>query len=342
LSNKNILITGATGAIGREMLRQLDTNHSLKGITVFARDSRHNRKYLKPYSRKIQIIHGDIRNKNEVLKACKGQDMVIHLAAILPTYPGQIDQLAETTNFEGTDNVVSSLEEVAPKAFLLFSSSIAVYGDRLRNPNIRISDSLPDHKHDAYARSKMKAEARIQKSRMKWSIFRLAVIMGIGNHKLSEKMFEMPLQTSLEIATIRDTARAFIHATEQLSQLEGKIFNLGGGPNCRITYQEFLSRAFQCYGLGMVDFPAFAFARQNFHCGHYIDGDVLEEILHFQQDDIHAYFERFRSSVPHIQRAFTTPFAGIVKKYLSRLSKPYKAYKTKDAERIRYFFGHTK
>lgn len=335
---KKILLTGATGAIGSEILKQLYVDNKLNCVTVLVRDSKNTRKVLKPFSDKINIIYGNITNLNIVKKAVKNQDVVVHLAAIIPTVKGGDDKFINRVNVGGTNNIVRSMETECPNALLLFSSSIAIYGDRIKDPNIRISDPPKGLDHDNYSRTKIDAETIIKSSKLNWSIFRLTAIMGIGNHKISGIMFDVPLETSLEIATVRDTARAFVNSIDHQEELAGKIFNLGGGESCRLTYFNFLSRVFNAFGLGKLNFPNYAFATQNFHCGYYIDGNELEDIIHFRSDNIESYFNRFNDSVPWVQRFFTLPFSGIIKWFLLKLSLPYKAYKKGDKEKINFFF----
>jgi nucleoside-diphosphate-sugar epimerase len=339
-TNKKILITGTTGAVGSEVLKQLDTANKLGGVTVLVRDSKNTRKVLKPFRDKINVRYGDITNLAIVKEAVKNQDIVIHLAAIIPTVEDDNDELVKRVNVGGTENIVRSMEAGCPNALLLFSSSIAIYGDRIKDPDIRISDPPKGLDHDNYSRTKVDAETLIKSSKLNWSIFRLTAIMGIGNHKISGIMFNVPLETPFEIATVRDTARAFVNSIDHAEALTGRIFNLGGGEACRITYFDFLSRAFKAFGLGKINFPNYAFAKQNFHCGHYIDGDELEAIIHFRSDDIESYFKRFDASVPRIQRFFTLPFGGIVKWFLLKLSVPFNAYKKGDQEKINFFFGN--
>ncbi len=336
---KKILLTGATGAIGSEVLRQLHATNKSYTLTVLVRDSQHTKRVLRPYSDTINVIYGDITNRDSVTKAVQDQDIVIHLAAIIPTVENDNEALVHNVNVGGTENIVRCMEIECPNALLLFSSSIAIYGDRIKNPDIRISDTPKGLEHDTYAKTKVEAETIITSSKLNWSIFRLTAIMGIGNHKLSGMMFHVPLETPFEICTVRDTARAFVHAIDQTEALTGKVFNLGGGASCRITYFDFLSNAFKAFGLGKVNFPKYAFATQNFHCGHYLDGDELEALLHFRSDDIASYFKRFDASVPGAQRFFTLPFRGPVKWFLLQLSEPYKAYKKRNQERIKFFFG---
>ena len=339
INNHRILITGATGAIGQEILRQMNTLGLLNNVTVLVRSSKKNQKKLRPYSDKINIVYGDITDNNAMLTACKNKDIIIHLAAIIPTVSDEDDALIQKINVQGTRNLITVLESVSPNAFLLYSSSIAVYGDRLKNPLITIKDTLDLNQQDFYGQSKINAEAIIQKSNLKWSIFRLTAIMGVGSHKLSGLMFEMPLNTPMEIATLQDTARAFIHALDKIHLLQNRIFNLSGGEDSRILYFDFLSKAFKIFGLGNVDFPEFAFARQNFHCGYYDDNLLLDEILQFRQENIRTYFDQLNLSVSTIQKISTRPFAGFIKRYLLSLSKPYKAYKEGNEAQIKYYFG---
>lgn len=337
---KKILLTGATGAIGSEVLKQLQAANKLNDVTVLVRDSKNTRTVLKPFGDKINVVSGDITNRDIVKKAVKNQDVVIHLAAVIPTVEDDNDKYVNLVNVGGTDHIVRSMETECPNAFLLFSSSIAIYGDRIKDPDIRISDPPKGLDHDNYSRTKVDAETIITSSKLNWSIFRLTAIMGIGNHKISGMMFNVPLETPLEIATVRDTARAFVNSIDHIEELTGRIFNLGGGESCRLRYFDFLSSAFKAFGLGKLNFPNYTFATQNFHCGHYMDGDELETIIHFRSDDIESYFKRFDASVPRVQRFFTGPFRGIIKWFLLKLSAPYKAYKKGDQAKVNFFFGN--
>jgi nucleoside-diphosphate-sugar epimerase len=337
--NKNILITGASGAVGFELVSQLCRTKTDHQISVIVRDSKRNKKKLSPFENEIKIFYGDLLRKETLNKATANQDIIIHLAAIIPPQFEKNIGLGKRTIIEGTSNLIESVTGNSPKAFFIYSSSVATYGDRLKNYQIKVGDELNEDQEDEYGKAKIKAEKIIQDSKLDWSIFRLTAIMGIGNHKMSGIMFDMPLETRMEFCTVRDTARAFANSIHKTENLKEKIFNLSGGEFCRITYEEFLTKAFKSYGMGDVNFPEYAFARQNFHCGYFEDGDDLEEILHFRSDTIDSYFQRFRKSVPSIQRIFTVPFAGIVKFFLVKYSEPYKAYKTSDKEKISHYFG---
>lgn len=338
MKDKKILITGATGAIGNEVLKQLYALQNPSTISVFVRPSKKARKLENTY-KGIHMHYGAITDAAAVAEACKDQDYVIHLAAVIPPLADEKPAMTRAVNVEGTRNIVKGMELNCPNAFLLYSSSVAIYGDRLQNPDIYTTDDLCPSVGDDYGITKVEAEKIIRESSLNWTIYRLCAIMGIGNHKVSKLMFHMPLETVMEIATVKDTARAFVNSIGKEALLNKRTFNLGGGERCRISYFDFMTRAFNYYGMGKVNFPEYAFAKINFHCGNYADGQELEEIIHFRQDTIDSYFEEFGRAVPGIQRFFTKLVNKPVKVYLTRLSEPLNAHKKNDKQLIERFFG---
>jgi nucleoside-diphosphate-sugar epimerase len=335
---KRILLTGASGTIGREVLKQLVRLHDRYEVIVSTRNSKRAKKAFHNFRGQAKFITADISYFHQAEQLCKDVDVVIHLAAIIPPYANDHPDEAERVNVYGTKNLIKALEENSPHAFFIYSSSIAVYGDRLKNPEIRVGDPLQSCEWDIYAKTKISAEELVRKSKLDWTIFRLSAIMGIKNHSLSKVMFHMPLDTRLEIATTEDTGRALVHAIEAPAQLNGRIFNLGGGTSCRISYREFLERNFEIYGLGKMDFPEEAFARKNFHCGNYMDGDDLNDILHFRQDSLEDYEEKLRNSISPVQFWATRALAPFIKKKILSKSEPLKALHTNNKELLQRFF----
>ena len=314
---------------------QLLENRDLK-ITVFDKKTKASVKKLTPFQDKVNMVYGDITNLNDVQKITSNKDFVIHLAAIIPPVADDFPDLAQKVNTEGTHNLVHLLEKHSPNCFFIYSSSISVYGDRLENPYISVGDLLEPSPGDEYALTKIASEDIIQKSNLDWTIFRLAAIM--GGHKMSKLMFHQPLNTSLEIATPQDTARAFVKAIEKQKQLSKIIFNLGGGDSCRISYEEFLERSFKMFGLGELNFPDKAFAEKNFHCGFYADGDELEEILHFRNHSLEDYFEIEESKVSSFEKFGASVFRKPIKYYLLKQSEPLEAFKKNNTKLKEQFF----
>jgi len=333
-----VLVTGASGTVGKEVVSQLLTDSNKFAVSVFDLRTKDTERFFWPLKTNLKVYLGDLDNEEVVAQACKEKDAVIHLAAVIPPLADEDHVLAEKVNIHGVSNLIKGLQKYSPEAFFLYSSSISVYGDRLQNPWIKTDDPLIPCERDFYAKTKLTAEKLIRKQLTHWAIFRLTAIMGTDNHGASPLMFHMPLETRLEICTPSDTARAFVNALHQQQKLEHQIFNLSGGKNCRISYGDFIRRSFEITGLGKPDFAPGTFAAKNFHCGYYADGDNLEKILHFRQDSIDDYFAQLERSVSPLQKGATILLRYFIKRRLQRLSEPYKALRNKDKVDIDYYF----
>ena len=80
---KNLLLTGATGTVGKEVLNQLLEKNNYE-ITIVCRKSSSNIKSLKRHKGKINIIFTDFSKVDPLEDLTTSFDIVIHLAAIIP------------------------------------------------------------------------------------------------------------------------------------------------------------------------------------------------------------------------------------------------------------------
>lgn len=335
--SKNILLTGASGGIGYKVFQQLLKSQKYN-LTIFIRKSRKNIKRFKSFDNQVNIKFGDLTRKEDLTQICEPYDAVIHLAAIIPPMAYKSQASTHKVNVLGTQLLIRHFESYCPKAFFMFSSSVAIYGDRLKNPEIRVSDPLHEDDEDFYVQSKIKAEQVVQHSQLDWTIFRLTAILGVNNHKITGLMFHMPLDTPMEITTPSDAARAFVNGLEHKPLLSKKIFNLGGGISFRTSYRELLSENFKINGLGTLNFPEKTFAEKNFHCGYMMDSDDLEDILHYREHTLADYYRLNKEAVPAIRKLLTIPFRGLIKFLLRQMSEPLRAYKRNDIKELERFF----
>lgn len=333
-----ILLTGASGSVGYEVLKQLVSQKDRFEITVFDLKTPKSEKLLEKFKDDIRLFYGDISDPDTTIEASEKQDFVIHLAALIPPAAYKNKVFTEKINAGGTQNLIANLEKYSPGAFFAYSSSVATYGDRLTDYYIKVTDPLKPSLGDYYAETKIMAEKAVRNSKLRWTIFRLSAIMGAENHKISGLMFLMPLETPVEITTPEDTARAFVNAIDHKDELQGRTFNLGGGEKNRIVYSGLLQKSFDIYGLGKLNFPEGAFAERNYHCAYYADSDDLENILHFRRDTMDTYFQKVKASVPAFQRLITKMVGNIVKKSLLAKSEPYAAFKSDDKEKMKLYF----
>ncbi|HRN78514.1 MAG TPA: polysaccharide biosynthesis protein [Candidatus Dependentiae bacterium] len=81
--NKNILITGGTGYLGRALTTEI-LKYNPHRIVIFSRDEVKHFNCSKIFNNnpKIQYVIGDIRNYESLLRVTKGIDIVLHAAAL--------------------------------------------------------------------------------------------------------------------------------------------------------------------------------------------------------------------------------------------------------------------
>lgn len=333
-----ILLTGAAGNVGFETLKKLiDKNYE---VTVLELDNKKTRQKLKSFQDKIKIFYGSINDKNLIMKLVENQDVIIHLAAIIPPLADKNPLLARQVNFYGTLNIVEAIKKQKIKPFLIYSSSVSVYGDRLEDHLIEVGDPLKPSLGDYYAETKIAVEQLIEHCNIPYTIFRLTGIMGYP--ATDPLMFHMPLDTRLEIASNVDTGTAFANAVSHLEELKGKIFNLGGGEKCRTTYRKFIREMFKIYGLNFRYLKDMAFANQNFHCGYFKDSYKLNDILDFQHDTLETYYARVKKETKGIVRLMARIFSQPIIYFLQKKSEPLLAKKHKNISLIKRFFKEKK
>lgn len=332
-----VLLTGASGSVGYETLKQLTEKENIDVIALDL-ETKKSKKRLLPYenAQKAKVIFGSINDEKLMEDIIKDVDVVIHLAAIIPPLADKQPELTRKVNYFGTRTIIEAIQKENPSCFLLYSSSVSVYGDRIENPWIKVTDPLCPSEGDYYAYTKIETEKLIRESKIHYSIFRLTGIM--GRPDIDPLMFHMPLDTKLEIATTIDTATAFVNATEKLKQLDGHTYNLGGGEACRTTYRDFLYHMFKIYGLKFSYLKEFSFAEKNFHCGYYVDGDDLEKILHFRYDTLESYYKRVNAETKKITRFFSRLLSQPILFFLSRKSEPLQARKKENKFLTNRFF----
>jgi len=146
---QDVLVTGATGFIGVELVRQLNAE-GIRPRVIVRRP--HRAGLLAPYE--ISPFQGDLRNSDTLERAVEGMDTVFHLGgrASFESY-----RRLRPTIVEGTTEL-GRLAAAAGVEHFVFASSLFVYRDQ-QQP---IDASTPAEPRLAYGRAKLEAEERLQ------------------------------------------------------------------------------------------------------------------------------------------------------------------------------------
>jgi UDP-glucose 4-epimerase len=180
-ASRTVLVTGASGLVGRQVVARLASARDAVARVV-ALDLRDPA----AADRRSDVVYarGDIRDPGlaEVL-AQHGVDAVVHLAAVVTPGPHSSRQLEYEIDVEGTRNVLAACLGAGVRQ-LVYTSSGAAYGYHADNPvPLRESDPLRGNPAFAYAWHKrlaeeILAEARAAHPELAQLVLRVGTILG--------------------------------------------------------------------------------------------------------------------------------------------------------------------
>ncbi|HDN96075.1 MAG TPA: NAD-dependent epimerase/dehydratase family protein [Thermoplasmatales archaeon] len=161
-----ILVTGASGFIGKYILNELLEN----GYEVRALTRRKDFKY-----EDVEIAIGDITKPASLEKAFDGIDAIFHNAAFASDYGKKKEFFKH--NVEGTKNVAEMARKKGINR-IIYTSSAGVYG----HPNVKeeINEDYPKKPMNAYQKSKLMGEEMLKQYDFHLSIVRPPLVLGAG------------------------------------------------------------------------------------------------------------------------------------------------------------------
>ena len=327
---KKILLTGASGTVGKEVFKELLSRNNKYEISLFLRGSPKNKKLFKNYVGKVKIFWGALQNISEVNEAVNGQDVVLHLAAALPDVGLKNPEILISTNVDGIRNVINSMSNQPTKPKLIYTSSVAVYGDRRKNPIIKLSDPIDTNSEDLYTATKINAEKLIKESKLEYSIFRVSYVVATDVIRLRPVMFSIPLETNVETIHAKDVGLALVNAIDS-NEIWNNTFNLGGGKKCQISYRDNLNDMFELMGFGRGFLPEEAFAKSHSHCGFFDDQETnyIQSVLRFQNFTLEDFYEEVKKWMG-MKRYLVPLVKPILRWYILLKSEFYQDYRKKN------------
>ena len=151
LDGDRILVTGALGQIGTELVEALREKHGVDSVIASdIRSDAHNTENDKgPY------VTLDVLNQDAITKLCESEsvDTVYHLAALLSATGEQNPELCRKVNIDGTVSVLESARACQMRVFT--PSSIAVFGPDAPKHAPQVTELNPT---TVYGETKVKGE----------------------------------------------------------------------------------------------------------------------------------------------------------------------------------------
>ncbi len=156
-----VLLTGATGFLGSNLLKEL--NHQGFEVRIM---NRKGSDLSLIEDQKFESINGDITDKSSVEEACKGCEGVFHLAGLIAYDPRQ-RALMERVNIGGTQNVVDACRNNGIQRLLYLSSVVAIGASFDKKPLDENSPYNVSHLNLGYFETKHAAENIVREAALK-------------------------------------------------------------------------------------------------------------------------------------------------------------------------------
>lgn len=174
-----IAVTGGAGFVGSHLVDRLASDGAHDIVVV---DNLHRgRVDGLPLSRRVVFREVDIRNREALLEAIRGCEVLFHLAAQSNVLGAVADlDYSFSTNVGGTIHVLTAAKSAGVRR-VVFTSSREVYGDRQQMP---VEETAPLLPKNAYGASKAAAEMYcrvLSRDALRVTVLRLANVYGAGD-----------------------------------------------------------------------------------------------------------------------------------------------------------------
>lgn len=230
-----VLVTGGAGYIGSVLIpKLLESEHTVTVLDNFM--------YKQPSlahlvrNKGLEIVFGDVRDKELVSTLVKTADIIIPLAAIVGAPACDRDPLlASSVN---RDSVLDLLKIVSPNQQVIMPTTNSAYGTGDKNNYCDENSPLNPLSH--YAKDKVKVEQILMQNENATS-FRLATVFGISPrmrldllvnnfaYRATTDGFVIVFEGHFKRNYIHlvDVAQAFLLAIDHPDKFRGEIFNVG-------------------------------------------------------------------------------------------------------------------
>jgi len=131
LNGKTILVTGGTGSFGKRFVSTILEQYKPEKLIVFSRDElkQHEMQQTMPFEKgsPVRYFLGDVRDKERLLRAFDGVDIVVHAAALKQIPACEYNPFeAVQTNILGTKNIIDAAIDCGVEKVLALSTDKAV------------------------------------------------------------------------------------------------------------------------------------------------------------------------------------------------------------------------
>lgn len=351
-----IAITGATGNLGKAVLKELLELDFVETINLLGHTKKKIDKLLKEnrkHKSRIHVIMGSLNDEETIRKLIDGMDIVINSAGVIPPLSDINPKAAIEANEHGVKTLVKVIEE-ENKVKLIHISTIDLYGFRNeKHPSGRVGDPVLPSPFDIYGITKMRGEyAVLESSINNFVVLRQTAMLYddlLMKNISSEIMFQTPFNAPLEWVTDKETGVLFknIIIKEHNNELNkdnfwNRCFSIGGLKENKNIYFESVNEGFKMIGGSTSDFFETNYdSLRNAHGIWLDDSDYLDDMFHYKSITYNEFWAHVRRKYWYFSLAKIMPKKWIKKHFIDSLldkdHSPSHWIKTNDEARITAF-----
>jgi len=144
LNDKSVLITGGTGSFGRRFARLALERYKPRRLVIFSRDELKQSEMQPEFdSPAMRFFLGDVRDRDRLMQAMRGIDIVIHAAALKQVPAAEYNPMeCIKTNVHGAENVIAAAIENEVQKVVALSTDKAANPINLYGATKLVSDKL--------------------------------------------------------------------------------------------------------------------------------------------------------------------------------------------------------
>jgi nucleoside-diphosphate-sugar epimerase len=281
-----VLITGGAGSVGKEIGQRLvELGQKIRVFDLPICDF----STLEAMPG-VEIVRGDIGDAATVQAAIQGVDTILHLAALLPFASERDREKTFAVNVGGTRRLVEEIEAGGCKARLIFSSTVATYGNTMDSqPPIRVDH--PQSAVDIYGESKIAAERVIIESAIPYTILRIS---GIVIPALMDPPDPYPFmrEQRMEFVARADVVEALLAAVQR-EEAANQVLNIAGGASWQMRGHEYVEKVFELLDIPIEE----AHYRQTPWWSDWYDTAQSQALLGYQKTSFSRYLEQLNGAI---------------------------------------------
>lgn len=241
-NGKRVLVTGAGGFIGSHLVERLvELGATTRALVHYRSNGSWGWLDHCPCNDAVEVMAGDVCDRESVTQAMQGMEIVFHLAALIAIpYSYQTPASSVSANVIGTLNVLQAAKEQGVER-LLHTSTSEVYGTARSVP---IDEEHPLQAQSPYAATKIAADKLVESFGLSFGLpvvtvrpfntfgprqSARAIVPTIITQCLTDAKVRLGhLTPTRDLNYVSDTVEGFVRAA-MASQAVGRTINLGSG-----------------------------------------------------------------------------------------------------------------